>query len=203
MSKSAEDWRRFGQSNRARETTRRFARRGEPRQQSKAKPEPGPDGEPAKRSRRIRRWSLLNCRLSRSGGTTSRSSDRDRWTEIDLAWVAPELELGDDRRLVLDAPDPFPEYKWAVHRGELRFPSEDCNGNPAWFRSQNHATAGTYARITRFFRGGWEGRPFPRGKTSTLRPDSGDSCPRWPQTPPTSPKPPPDPEPSAGREPRR
>jgi len=26
----------------------------------------------------------------------------------------PELDLGDGRRLVLDAPDPFPEEEWAV-----------------------------------------------------------------------------------------
>jgi len=38
----------------------------------------------------------------------------DRWTEIDPAWAAPELDLGDGRRLVLDAPDPFPEEEWAV-----------------------------------------------------------------------------------------
>jgi len=29
-------------------------------------------------------------------------------------WVAPELDLGDGRRLVLDAPDPFPEEEWAL-----------------------------------------------------------------------------------------
>jgi hypothetical protein len=38
----------------------------------------------------------------------------DRWTEIDPAWAAPELDLGDGRRLVLDAPDPFPEEEWTV-----------------------------------------------------------------------------------------
>jgi len=38
----------------------------------------------------------------------------DRWTEADPAWAAPELDLGDGRRLVLDAPDPFPEEEWAV-----------------------------------------------------------------------------------------
>jgi len=37
----------------------------------------------------------------------------DRWTEADPAWAAPELDLGDGRRLVLDAPDPFPEEEWA------------------------------------------------------------------------------------------
>jgi len=26
----------------------------------------------------------------------------------------PELDLGDGRRLVLDAPDPFPEGEWAL-----------------------------------------------------------------------------------------
>lgn len=38
----------------------------------------------------------------------------DRWTEMDPAWAAPELDLGDGRRLVLDAPDPFPEEEWSV-----------------------------------------------------------------------------------------
>jgi hypothetical protein len=38
----------------------------------------------------------------------------DRWTEIDPAWAAPELDLGDGRRLVLDAPDPFPEAECSV-----------------------------------------------------------------------------------------
>lgn len=38
----------------------------------------------------------------------------DRWTEVDPAWTAPELDLGDGRRLALDAPDPFPEEEWAV-----------------------------------------------------------------------------------------
>jgi hypothetical protein len=38
----------------------------------------------------------------------------DRWTEVDPAWTAPELDLGDGRRLVLEAPDPFPEEEWAV-----------------------------------------------------------------------------------------
>ena len=38
----------------------------------------------------------------------------DRWTEADPAWTAPELDLGDGRHLVLDAPDPFPEEEWAV-----------------------------------------------------------------------------------------
>jgi hypothetical protein len=38
----------------------------------------------------------------------------DRWAEADSAWEAPELDLGDGRRLVLDAPDPFPEEEWAV-----------------------------------------------------------------------------------------
>lgn len=38
----------------------------------------------------------------------------DRWAEMDPAWAAPELDLGDGRRLVLDGPDPFPEEEWAV-----------------------------------------------------------------------------------------
>ena len=38
----------------------------------------------------------------------------DRWTEGDPAWTAPELDLGDGRRLVLDGPDPFPKEEWAV-----------------------------------------------------------------------------------------
>ena len=38
----------------------------------------------------------------------------DRWAEADTAWEAPQLELGDGRRLVLEAPDPFPEEEWAV-----------------------------------------------------------------------------------------
>jgi len=41
----------------------------------------------------------------------------DRWAEIDPAWAAPELDLGDGRRLVLDAPDPFPEEEWVVAGG--------------------------------------------------------------------------------------
>jgi len=40
----------------------------------------------------------------------------DRWTEMDPAWVVPELDLGDGRRLVLDSTDPFPEEEWAVSR---------------------------------------------------------------------------------------
>lgn len=35
------------------------------------------------------------------------------WTEIDPAGGAPELDLGDRRRLVLGAPDQFPEEEWA------------------------------------------------------------------------------------------
>ena len=38
----------------------------------------------------------------------------DRWAEVEPAWIAPELDLGDGRRLVLDAADPFPEEEWAV-----------------------------------------------------------------------------------------
>jgi|GEM_PF-873912 len=38
----------------------------------------------------------------------------DRCAEMDPAWAAPELDLGDGRRLVLDAPDPFPEAEWSV-----------------------------------------------------------------------------------------
>ena len=42
----------------------------------------------------------------------------DRWTEADPAWAAPELDrsgdLGDGRRLILDAPAPFAEEEWAV-----------------------------------------------------------------------------------------
>jgi len=38
----------------------------------------------------------------------------DRWTEGEFAWEAPELDLGDGRRLVLDAPGPFPEEEWAA-----------------------------------------------------------------------------------------
>ena len=37
-----------------------------------------------------------------------------RLAEADPAWEAPELDLGDGRRLVLDAADPFPEEEWAV-----------------------------------------------------------------------------------------
>lgn len=37
----------------------------------------------------------------------------DRGTEADTAWEAPELELGNGRRLVLKAPDPFPEEERA------------------------------------------------------------------------------------------
>lgn len=40
----------------------------------------------------------------------------DRWAEAESAWIAPELDLGDGRRLVFDAPDPFPEGEWAVAR---------------------------------------------------------------------------------------
>jgi hypothetical protein len=36
------------------------------------------------------------------------------WIADDPAWTAPELDLGDGRRLVLDGPDPFPEEEWAV-----------------------------------------------------------------------------------------
>jgi len=38
----------------------------------------------------------------------------DRRAEADPAWEASQLDLGDERRLVLDAPDPFPEEEWAV-----------------------------------------------------------------------------------------
>jgi hypothetical protein len=38
----------------------------------------------------------------------------DRWTQVDPAWAAPELDLGDGRRLDLDGPDRFPEEEWAV-----------------------------------------------------------------------------------------
>lgn len=31
-----------------------------------------------------------------------------------LVWAAHELDLGDGRRLVLDAPDSFPEEEWSV-----------------------------------------------------------------------------------------
>jgi hypothetical protein len=37
-----------------------------------------------------------------------------RGFKADPAWEAPELDLGDGRRLVLEAPDPFPEEEWAV-----------------------------------------------------------------------------------------
>ena len=40
----------------------------------------------------------------------------ERWTDGEPDWVAPELDLGDGRRLVLDAPDPFPEEEWVVSR---------------------------------------------------------------------------------------
>jgi len=39
---------------------------------------------------------------------------RDRWTEANPVWEAPELDPGDGRRLVLDSPDPFPAGEWAV-----------------------------------------------------------------------------------------
>ena len=38
----------------------------------------------------------------------------NRWAEVEHAWEAPELDLGDGLRLVLDAPVPFPEEEWAV-----------------------------------------------------------------------------------------
>ena len=38
----------------------------------------------------------------------------DRWTEAESAWIAPELDLGDAPRLILDAPDPFPQEEWAI-----------------------------------------------------------------------------------------
>jgi hypothetical protein len=38
----------------------------------------------------------------------------DRWTEADPVWAAPELDLGDGRRLVLGGADPFPEEEWMV-----------------------------------------------------------------------------------------
>ena len=38
----------------------------------------------------------------------------DHWRDAESVWEAPELDLGDGRRLVLDSPDPFPEEEWAV-----------------------------------------------------------------------------------------
>lgn len=40
----------------------------------------------------------------------------DRRAEADPTWEAPELDLGDGRRLVPDVPDPFPEEEWAVRQ---------------------------------------------------------------------------------------
>lgn len=44
----------------------------------------------------------------------------ERGTEAEPVWEAPELELelelGDGRRLVLDASDPFPEEEWTICR---------------------------------------------------------------------------------------
>jgi len=52
-------------------------------------------------------------KISRDLGDDFEKFGPDRWTEIDPAWVAPELDLGDGRRLVLAAPDPFPEDELA------------------------------------------------------------------------------------------
>ena len=38
----------------------------------------------------------------------------DRWDEAEPPWEVPELDLGDGRLLVIDAPDPFPKEEWAV-----------------------------------------------------------------------------------------
>jgi hypothetical protein len=59
----------------------------------------------------------------------------DRWTEADPAWAAPELarsgRLGDGRRLVLDAPDPFPEEEWAVSGANCPPPAVSAAEKPA------------------------------------------------------------------------
>jgi len=38
----------------------------------------------------------------------------DRWHEVEPLWDALELALGDIRRFVLDAPEPFPEEERAI-----------------------------------------------------------------------------------------
>lgn len=38
----------------------------------------------------------------------------DRWNEGEPVWDVPELDLGDGRRFLLVAPDPFPEEEWAL-----------------------------------------------------------------------------------------
>lgn len=68
------DRRRIGQSRGARWTNRRFARRARHgRHQRRSR---SPQGESAGRGGRIKRWSPLTLRLTQSGGTTSRISDR-------------------------------------------------------------------------------------------------------------------------------
>jgi len=57
----------------------------------------------------------------------------NRLAEVKHAWEAPELDLGDGCRLVLDAPDPFPEEEWAVAGLELRHLPRDNPEMPAWF----------------------------------------------------------------------
>lgn len=41
----------------------------------------------------------------------------NRWTGVNPAWEAPELDLGDGRRLVPASSDPFRAEEWVVSSG--------------------------------------------------------------------------------------